>query len=79
MILIHERLRDRLEAVLPTTKDFACSLEELAIWLNCSVDEVRYACISLRKWKVADYYMEPVKSGRGNHVAVRKKWWRCSV
>jgi hypothetical protein len=77
MILIHERLRDRLEAVLPTTKEFACSLEELAFWLNCSIDEVRYACLALRKWGVADYHMEPMTYGRGNHVVFRKMWWRC--
>jgi hypothetical protein len=74
MIIGNERLRDRLELVLPGKEEFARSIAELAIWLGSTEDSVSSACRSLQRFKAAQMKLERVKTGPRSNTT-RTMWW----
>lgn len=76
MIIVEgERLRDRLERVLPDREDFAQSPAELAIWLSSTPDQVLSACRALQRFRAAQMWLDRKKTGPRSNTT-RTMWWR---
>jgi hypothetical protein len=74
-VMMSERLRDRVEAILPTRKEFARSSEEIGIWLGTPADTAAKACTALKRFGAVDFYIDFKKIGNGKQVVSRKMWW----
>jgi predicted transcriptional regulator len=77
MIVTHERLRDRVEAILPDREDFARSTWDLAIWLGATQDQIESALMSLKRFGAVQRKLQTVKTGRASNTT-RWVWWRAA-
>jgi siroheme synthase (precorrin-2 oxidase/ferrochelatase) len=73
-IFMEDRVRDRIEGVLPASEDRAISAQELSFWLGCRTDTINKACMALRRFGAADFRMEKKKHKTGQ-ISKRKMWW----
>ncbi len=76
MILDHERLRDRIEQILPEREDFALSATELAIWTGSSQESAQKACRALQRFGAVGMKLHSIKTNPKGHVTTRTIWWR---
>jgi hypothetical protein len=75
MIVVEgERMRDRLEAILPTRSDRAISADEAAIWLNAPADHVRRALRILQNFRAVEMRMDKRRTGPRSNTT-RMLWW----
>lgn len=58
-IIFPDRLIDRLQAMLPEDKAFAQPVSELEIWLGAPKGQIRAACRTLQRYKLADAELRP--------------------
>lgn len=71
-IIYGSRLRDRVEAQLPTSQAKAKSTDEIAKAIGVSPPDVARACNALRRFGAAKFKLGPVVP----KVQRRKLWWR---
>jgi hypothetical protein len=70
-----ERLRDKIEEILPDREDFARSAEEIAIWAGCTADQAQRACRSLQRFKAVGMKLEWKRTAKKTNTS-RSMWWR---
>jgi len=76
MILDHERLRDRIEQILPDREDFALSATELAIWTGSSQELAQKACRALQRFGAVGMKLQSRRTNHKGHTTTRTTWWR---
>ena len=74
MIVTYERLRDRVEAVLPDNEEFARSTWDLAIWLGATQTQIEDALKALLKFKAVRRKQDAIITESG--CILRWMWWR---
>jgi hypothetical protein len=75
IVMEGDRLRDRLEMVLPDREEFAQPPSELAIWLNSTPDSVLSACRALQRFGAAQMKLGKQRTGPRSNTT-RTTWWR---
>lgn len=74
-MIVHERLRDRVEEILPTREDFTLSATELAIWLSCTQEQAQKACRALQRFGAVGIKLQKRRTEKRTNTT-RTMWWR---